>query len=507
MTDSMTTRAPARPDDWVARGAPSGAASVLAFLRTLWERRLLMVVVVGVCVGVAVAATSQAEKRFTAHAHLLVTPVAGVEGAAAGLGLLRDSGAPDRDIVTATQLVDNRAVASRAARRLGLGDDLEKLLRDIEARPLAQSNVIDIAATASTAPSAARLADAIASAAMAQRTADLRREIDAAIAGLERQIRRLPTLGASREELRRQVAALDVLRGRPTPELHRQGGPAGIPVQASSPRLRSTVPAAGLAGLVLGVLAAFTLQAADPRLRRERQLRELFRVPLLQRIPGERGRRRPLAPDDLSPGGVQAYRHLRQGIEAAPGAWLRPRSVLVTGTTRGEGATTTAVNLGFAFAAAGSSVIVVDADLLHPSIATTLGLDGSSTSADVVAGSVPLREALQDVPSGAGRLQVLAAAPDASWAAERFWQQTGDLLAEAQALADIVVVDATAASDAAGSLLLAARVDDIVLVTRLHRTNVPRLREFAERLRAGALRPAGIVLVDAGRGPRRIRGA
>ena len=52
-----------------------------------------------------------------------------------------------------------------------------------------------------------------------------------------------------------------------------------------------SIAAGLLAGLVLGIVAAFALQILDPRVRREDQLRRLYNLPILARIPRESARR------------------------------------------------------------------------------------------------------------------------------------------------------------------------------------------------------------------------
>jgi Mrp family chromosome partitioning ATPase/capsular polysaccharide biosynthesis protein len=502
MTDTAITKgATPSDDDWI-KPAATGAGSLPAFVKTLWGRRFVVAAIVLICVGAALGAALSATKEYTAHAQLLVTPVPAGDGTPIGLGLLRDSGSPDRDMVTATQMVTDRGVADYVRRRLDLEDTVEQLLGRVEAEPVAQSNVIDIAARAGTPRGAAALADAFAAATISRRRQALRAQIDAATAGLAEQLRSLDSAGDEggtvREELRRQQAALHALRSQPTPEFHRQGGPASVPTGASSPRVLRSAVAAGLIGMILGGIAVFTLNALDPRLRGEHQLRALFRLPLLARIPQVRTKRRhagPLRAADLSPEATEAYGRLRSTIEDMPGRWRGPRSILVAGATGGEGRTTTAINLAYAFASSGRSTILMEGDLRHPSIAEALPVSGAPTSDNVVAGGLPMEDALLTVDGTDGRLRVLATAADGSWVPEGFSRRGADLLTEAQSMADVVVVDAPPPAEDARLLFLAHHVDDILLVARIDRTDLSRLRDLADTLKENRLRPAGTILV------------
>ena len=102
----------------------------------------------------------------------------------------------------------------------------------------------------------------------------------------------LPTLEASLDsgtgsaEVEDQVAQLEILRQGPDPTIQVETL-ADLPTSPVAPRPVLSIAGGLLAGLILGIAIAFASRILDPRLRREEQLRRLYRLPILGRIPQE----------------------------------------------------------------------------------------------------------------------------------------------------------------------------------------------------------------------------
>lgn len=69
----------------------------------------------------------------------------------------------------------------------------------------------------------------------------------------------------------------------------------------------------------------------------------------------------------------------------------------VAGGNGGVGKTTTAINLGAAFADRGYETVIVDADLAMPNVAELLGIEVETCLHDVLAGSATISETLTDI--------------------------------------------------------------------------------------------------------------
>ena len=107
-----------------------------------------------------------------------------------------------------------------------------------------------------------------------------------------------------------------------------------------------------------------------------------------------------------------------------------PRVVVVTSPLPGDGKSTVAANLAAAIDSSGQNVVLIDGDLRRPTVATWFGLVEGVGLTDVLAGRIPVEDALQTTPEhpnlrilGAGAIppnpsELLGSQVDAAAAAE-----------------------------------------------------------------------------------------
>jgi succinoglycan biosynthesis transport protein ExoP len=501
--------------DW--RRARMETSALQSYYQVLRERWRLIVATMLVTTLAAVAYLATAEPTYEAEADLLITPVSSDDTTTEGLPLIRDSNDPLRNVETAARLATSRNVAARVKQKLGLPEDPDEIAGDVSAEPVASSNIVAITATADSADEAAALANAFGEGAVEQRNADLRRELDRRIPDLRERIAagegELDTGGDS---LATELAKLESLRagGDPTMRLQTR---ADAPDGPSSPKPKLTIASGIIAGLLLGVGGAFALNAIDPRLRREEQLRERFSLPILARVPRERrprskaarGRRlgrhrerQALSPVDLSPATLEAYRTLRAMLAASSyGGRGRDegRSILVTGPSPSEGKTTTAINLASTLALAGNQVILIEADFRRPTVGRALGVEPTVGIGKVLLGDTQLEDALVSTKLFGDNLRVLLVDQADAWLAEvlSLPAATG-LLDKAKRLAEYVVVDSPPLTEVIDALPLAKQVDDVVIVVRLGTSNLGQLSRLGDLLAQNDVRPNGFVVVGVG---------
>jgi tyrosine-protein kinase len=512
----MSPPAPEAPRDSTSapwRRPQLGTSGFERYLHTLRERLPLIAAVTLLTTLVAALYLVVVDDKYRAEADLLVAPAPQDATALAGLPVIHESSDPTRDVETVSRLVKNRDVAARVKRRLRLDESVGALENAVTAEPVAQSNIVSVRAEAGSPTLARDLANGFAIEAVAERSKELRREIDRVIPRLREQIAAAEQRGDETQELTTQLVQLEGLlqTGDPTLRVETR---ANAPSSPFAPRPPLTLAAGLLAGLILGIGGAFAMNALDPRLRREEQLRELYTLPILARVPKEkrarafsRGRRRwgfgprekhrrALPPGELSPTTIESFKTLRTMLAAHRGAASESRSILITGPSPFEGKSTTAINLASSLALAGNEVILIEGDFRRPAVGEALGLQAPFGIGDVLLGNVSVEGALVPAPPFDDNLSVLLVDRADDWLAEVLSLPAAEaLLEEAERLADYVVVDSPPLAQVIDTMLLAQRADDVVLVVRLGSSRLAQLARLGDLLDQNGIRPAGFVVV------------
>ena len=308
--------APPRPDDDRGAGS-SGGMRYLAAVRNHW------VLIAGIVVATVLATllySLAAQKRYSAHADLVVTPLPQGDTTFLGVNsLLRDSSQGD-PVVTAAQYLSAPAVGDAAAARLGLQSP-----PPVSITPLGQSNVVRISVTASSPAGAARIANGYAQTALSVRAAQLQREVHAEMNRLDRRLQHLSAGKASASnqaataEVRSLLGSLGTLLGGPDPTLSLLS-PAVAPTSAAWPRTKLSLAVALVGALLLGAALALALDFLSPTFRNEGEVRSAARLPVLagvRHVPEADLRRQLLGSDDAARQRRERYRTLRSVLPSA----------------------------------------------------------------------------------------------------------------------------------------------------------------------------------------------
>ncbi len=488
--------------DWLQ--PPEEQEGLKRYVETFRERFWLIALTMLITTGIAVLYVSTATKTYEAEADLLVTPVSSSDAVLASLGLIGVSADPTRDVETASRLVTNTDVAEAVKKETGSSLDAEELLSKVTAVPVAQSNIVAVTATETSPEAAKELADAFAEQAVITRTESLHEQIGQQLPVLEEQLSAGGSPSIGEESAASQIAQLQLLASGPTPDMRVQTL-ASVPTSQASPRPVLSIAAGIVGGAILGIVAAFAAQVLDARLRREAQLRRLYRLPILGRIPKEsRPKELPLSPSAVSPVTSEAYRTLRSTLTTAVGSG-EGKIILVTGSAPSEGKSTTAVNLASSFALAGKRVILIESDLRRPVLGSTLDVTPKHGGVvSVLVENVELSQALTPTPLFGPNLQLLLADYEGGWIADLFSIPAAQtMMEEARRLADYVIVDSPPLNDVVDGLPLAKLADEVLIVVKLGTTRLDRLAQLGELLGENGVRPAGFAVIGVPRPKRR----
>ena len=222
-------------------------------------------------------------------------------------------------------------------------------------------------------------------------------------------------------------------------------------------------------------------------------------LPLMKNVPGgrvlalpapasERGR----AEDHDASGFRESVRTLRNSILLA-NLDQRYRSLLVTSAAPAEGKTTTAANLAAAHAEQGKRTLLIDGDLRRPSVHRSFNIPGVVGLANVLRGDFHWRAAVIPV-EGLPDLHVLPAGAPSRHAADLIGRGLMEMIEEAAAEYDLVMVDAPPLLGFAEPLQMATAVDGVLVVARAGRTTRKAVATVLATLNRVRAKTIGLVL-------------
>jgi capsular exopolysaccharide synthesis family protein len=281
--------------------------------------------------------------------------------------------------------------------------------------------------------------------------------------------------------------------------------PALVPAEPYKPSLELNLFLGFGLGLFAGLALAFLLDALDDRLKSPEELEELTGASVLTLIPrvsaGELG----LAPAELgllthhdptSPL-AEAVRSLRtQLLFSTPDGV--PDVLHFVSAVPGEGKTTASANAAIAFAQAGSSVLLIDADLRNPSLHHVFSLPNISGLSNHLIGSATALEVSQPTPVR-GLFTITSGPLPPNPVELLMGARMVDLLRLASERFDLVIVDSPPVIGLADALVLGNLAKATVLVVDLEQSGRREIAGAVRRLRQANVRLAGTVLSKVGR--------
>jgi capsular exopolysaccharide synthesis family protein len=266
---------------------------------------------------------------------------------------------------------------------------------------------------------------------------------------------------------------------------------AEAPTRPFKPSLPRNVALGLLAGLLLGIAAAFLREHFDDSVRHPEQLENMFGLSVLGTVPMLKGQPPIQASEDLRSAFAESYRSIRTALQFSTDAGV-PRLLLITSATPGEGKTTTALLLARNFAQLGERVLLVDADLRNPSVHKLMNLAAEEGLSNYLSGASSLDAVIQSADE---HLSVIRSGPLPPNPAELLASpRMRSLLQAASERFDQVIIDGPPVMGLADAAILAHLADGTLLMVAAGRTRRGVLRGALKRLFAARAKVLGGVL-------------
>lgn len=202
----------------------------------------------------------------------------------------------------------------------------------------------------------------------------------------------------------------------------------------------------------------------------------------------------------------ESYKLLRTNIAFSFPEDGKCRVVGVTSAVQSEGKSTTSCNMAYALAEAGARVLLIDADLRRPSIASKLQLARTPGLSNLLVSNWNYRELLQQCTL-APNLDIITSGdippnPSELLGSNRMAQ----IISELSGVYDYIVLDLPPATIVSDAVAISKLLDGVVLVVRKGVSNRQMMADTMRQLKLVNLRILGFVYRDGGKDKKTYRG-
>ena len=208
--------------------------------------------------------------------------------------------------------------------------------------------------------------------------------------------------------------------------------------------------------------------------------------------------------DNLSFAAAEAYKLLRTNLTfALTDDQDGCRVVGVTSSVRGEGKSTTTLNLAYTIAESGKQVLVIEADMRLPTLAKRLNLKGDKGISNLLVGMNNGSEVLQTTSLHPNLYVIVAGEvppnPSELLGSERM-KVTIDLLCKSF---DYILLDLPPVNAVSDPLVVSKLVHGMILIVRQNYSNKRALTQAIRQLRFVDAKILGVVMTDTNAGGKR----
>jgi len=476
------------------------------YFRVLREQRFVIALIALVTAGTALGLSILQTTKYESTASVSFQDQAAdtdLLGAPVGAQLL-----PIQLAARSAETIKSDRIVLAVARRLGRRSLKELRDASLTATVDLASNLVRVTVTGEDPKTAATIANAFAVEGTRISNADARARYSAAADDLRRQIRGLrKSQGRERALYTMQLTRLQSLAAFTRPaEIAEFARPAEDP---ESPTPVKNTLFGMLAGVLLGVLAAFLRNVLDRRPRSLAEVRAVLHMPLLGYVRKQALGRKLTDHASGSSGGadLEASRIIRRNLEFLD-VGAEVEVVAVTSALSEEGKSTVAASLALASAARGKRTLLLECDLRRPSLPERLGGRRVPGLTDHLNGDAALDDVLQvlrfdDVPTpgangsdpGPSEFTVVMAGAPAPHPAALFGSQRFEtLLSELRGAYDAVILDTAPLLPVADTLEIVPLTDGVILCVRVNQTTRDQAAAAHSALDRFPPRPTGLVI-------------
>ncbi len=439
--------------------------TLLDFVRLTRANVWMILVLALTGVGAAYVLTERMPEVYRADASGYVRVAGPAESTGEGIAANTLSGSKAESYLP---LVDSRAVAQRVIDETGIEASPAEVAGRVTASVATNSVVLEVTATGPSPEEARVLADAV-------------------IAATAEEANRIETEGTDEKDALVRIVPIE----------------SALPGVQVAPDLRRNLLVGGVVGLAVAYLIVFARRQLDTRLRTVDDVEDLTGssvlgvVPTVRELRAETGRGRL----DRLGAASESFRQLRTNLRFV-GVDDPPRSIVVTSANAHEGKSTVSATLARVLADAGEHVVLIDADLRRPSLATVFDHDGRVGLSQLLAGQVGLRDILQDTDQAG--LSLIPAGRTPPNPSELLGSVRMRQLVDHLARDHVVILDAPPLLPVTDAGVLTAQCDGSLFVFAVGRTHKDQARLAARMMERVGGRVLGVVLNLA---PRRGLGA